>query len=139
MSTRRRLIRLPQRCAAQVTRCLRLSPRSSVPPTHDFPQWPIASLLAVRRSAPHAAAIATCSSWWRWATWPPVDLVGVGLEVVVAQGLPGLQYCIDLALGCQGSVEIVIGGAAGGRGVFSKAELSHSGATRIAPSRSAIK
>ena len=56
----------------------------------------------------------------------PVDLVGVGFEVVVAQGLKPLQHRVDLELGSQEGIEgFVVGGVgvAGSHGVVSGGEL----------------
>lgn len=55
----------------------------------------------------------------------PVDLVGLGLEVVVAQGLQALQHRVDLEVGRHEGVEGngVVGGAAGGHGVVFGGEL----------------
>src|SRR3989338_420639 len=104
-----------------------------------------ASSQAARRSASHAAVIASCSICWRWAgssgmfalleggvgdlaqkagvviegaDVAPVDIVGVSFEVVVAQGLQTLQHRVDLELGGHECVEGfgIVGGAAGGHG-----------------------
>ena len=70
-----------------------------------------------------------------------VDLVGMGLDMVVAQGLQALQHPVNLELGGHEGVEGlgIIGGAAGRRGGVSEGELRRSGAIRFAPSRSVIK
>jgi hypothetical protein len=54
----------------------------------------------------------------RGADIAPVDLVGVGLEMVVAQGLQALQHRVDLELGRHEGVEGlgIIGGAEVGCG-----------------------
>jgi hypothetical protein len=51
----------------------------------------------------------------------PVNLVGVGLEMVVAQGLQSFQHRVDLKLGSHECVEDfgIVGGAAGGHGLVS--------------------
>ena len=49
----------------------------------------------------------------------PVDLVGMGVEMIFAEGLQPLQHCIDLDLGGKESVRhfgVVGGGAASGHG-----------------------
>ena len=55
------------------------------------------------------------------ADMAPVDLVGVSIEVVVAQGLQALQHRVDLELGSHEGVEGfgIVGRAAGGHGVCS--------------------
>jgi hypothetical protein len=74
------------------------------------------------------------------ADMAPVNLVGVSLEVVVAQGFQPLQHRVDLELCGHEGVEGfgIVGRAAGVHGVVSGGELHRSGAIRIAPSRSAI-
>jgi hypothetical protein len=127
----------------------------------------MASSQAARRSASHTAVMASCSIWWRRAgssgmftllegavgdlaqqagvmvqsaDMAPVNLVGVSLEVVVAQGFQPLQHRVDLELCGHEGVEGfgIVGRAAGVHGVVSGGELHRSGAIRIAPSRSAI-
>ena len=51
----------------------------------------------------------------------PVDLIWVGLEMVVAQGLQAIQHRVDLELGGHEGVEGlgIVGRAAGGDGVVS--------------------
>jgi len=90
--------------------------------------------------------IASCLIWWRWAgssgmlalferavsdlaqqarvivqgaNVAPVDLVEVGVEMVVAQGLHPFQHRVDLALGAHECVEGfgIVGGVAGGHGL----------------------
>jgi hypothetical protein len=56
----------------------------------------------------------------------PVDLVGVAIEMDIAQGLQSLQHPVDLELGGHEGVEgLIVGGvgAAGGHGVVSGGEL----------------
>ena len=59
------------------------------------------------------------------ADMAPVDLVGVGLEVIVAQGLQALQHRVNLELGGHECVEGfgVVGRAAGGHGMVFGGEL----------------
>ena len=70
----------------------------------------------------------------------PIDLVRVGLEMIVTNGLQPFQHRVDLELGGHEGVESlsVVGGGAGGHGVVSGGELHCSGTIRIAPSRSVI-
>jgi len=65
----------------------------------------------------------------------PVDLVGVSAEMVVAEGLQALQHHVGLGLDGHEYVEGfgIFGGAAGGHGVVSGAELHRSGAIAITP------
>ena len=55
------------------------------------------------------------------ADMAPVDLVGVGLEMLVAQRLQAFQHRVDLELRGHEGVEGfgIVGGAAGGHGVLS--------------------
>ena len=65
----------------------------------------------------------------------PVDLVGMVLEMVVAQRLQALKHRVDLELGGHEGVEgFFVGGvgAAGGHGVVSGCELHRSGVITIA-------
>ena len=51
----------------------------------------------------------------------PVDRVGMGVEMVIAQGLQPIQHRVDLEPGGHDGVESfgVVGGAAGGHGLAS--------------------
>ncbi len=66
------------------------------------------------------------------ADMAPVDLVGVGLKVIVAQCLQALEHWIVLELGCPESDESlgVVGG--GGLGAVSGGELHRSGVITFA-------
>lgn len=78
------------------------------------------------------------AAWYRFSGdrkgQHPKDHLGVGLEVVVAQGLQTLQHGVDLSLGGDEGVEclVILGGVAGGHGGASLGELHRSGANTIA-------
>ena len=69
-----------------------------------------------------------------------VDRVGVGVEMVVAEGFHPFQHPIDLALGGKEGIQGfgVVGGAAGVHGVVSGGELHRSAEIRVALVRSVI-